>query len=313
MAFSAYYRTSSNTPYYYCHICNSRKGNNEIIPTESGDLKCMSCQQTGFVEKVNGGSTDRPSTFHAQQGGQSGESGQRRGLDEENMPDPFASVFGVPLNTFFQNVFSGSFGFPMMSTDPNVPMNVRFEEDFQNYFGQTFSSFFGTEGARNQQRQFGPRGRNISFTRLFNSLVANPMDQQAMNQILHFVMENDPNSYGSPPAAKKVVEALKVVELTKEKAKEYETCTICTEDFKEGDKIHLLTEEKEKCGHAFHVDCIIPWLKQHNSCPVCRFELPTDDDNYNRQRDYLMSRIVEEVRRNAGPQANQPTNNETNT
>jgi hypothetical protein len=24
------------------------------------------------------------------------------------------------------------------------------------------------------------------------------------------------------------------------------------------------------CNHTFHKKCIIPWIKEHNSCPICR-------------------------------------------
>ena len=31
------------------------------------------------------------------------------------------------------------------------------------------------------------------------------------------------------------------------------------------------------CGHCFHGGCIRPWLLEHNTCPVCRHELPGEE------------------------------------
>lgn len=44
------------------------------------------------------------------------------------------------------------------------------------------------------------------------------------------------------------------------------TCSICLEDFVEGEKISVLP-----CKHAFHYKCIVPWLGSKNSyCPICK-------------------------------------------
>ena len=35
------------------------------------------------------------------------------------------------------------------------------------------------------------------------------------------------------------------------------------------------------CGHIFHECCLFQWLKDNNTCPVCRYELETEDEEYN--------------------------------
>ncbi|XP_023875382.2 uncharacterized protein LOC111987868 [Quercus suber] len=47
-------------------------------------------------------------------------------------------------------------------------------------------------------------------------------------------------------------------------------CAICKDD--------LLLHSQAKqlpCSHLYHSQCILPWLSSHNSCPLCRFQLPT--------------------------------------
>ncbi|KAJ0030201.1 hypothetical protein Pint_13623 [Pistacia integerrima] len=52
-------------------------------------------------------------------------------------------------------------------------------------------------------------------------------------------------------------------------------CAICKENLVSGDKMQELP-----CKHTFHPPCLKPWLDEHNSCPICRHELQTDDHAY---------------------------------
>ena len=38
------------------------------------------------------------------------------------------------------------------------------------------------------------------------------------------------------------------------------------------------------CAHIFHQKCIIDWLTKHCTCPVCRYELETEDKQYEKSR-----------------------------
>ena len=45
-------------------------------------------------------------------------------------------------------------------------------------------------------------------------------------------------------------------------------CSVCLADFEEGEKDVC---KVPVCGHLFHrAECLLPWLKSHNNCPVCR-------------------------------------------
>lgn len=39
------------------------------------------------------------------------------------------------------------------------------------------------------------------------------------------------------------------------------------------------------CRHCYHPPCLAPWLAAHNSCPLCRHELPTDDARYEARKE----------------------------
>ncbi|KAL7164739.1 hypothetical protein ACSBR2_040610 [Camellia fascicularis] len=56
-------------------------------------------------------------------------------------------------------------------------------------------------------------------------------------------------------------------------------CVICKDSMNVGE-----IAKKLPCEHGYHEDCIFPWLGSKNSCLVCRFELETDDLEYEEER-----------------------------
>lgn len=49
-------------------------------------------------------------------------------------------------------------------------------------------------------------------------------------------------------------------------------CTICQKTIKKGEIITRLPCDNE-VSHAFHKDCISPWLQNNSTCPNCRSEV----------------------------------------
>lgn len=93
-----------------------------------------------------------------------------------------------------------------------------------------------------------------------------------------------------PPAAKQVIATLPETN----DFVENETCSICLKVFVKNETVTL------PCKHCFHRVCIVPWLQTTNSCPVCRQELPTDDEDYEeykKQKERLKQRenLLEEL------------------
>lgn len=101
-----------------------------------------------------------------------------------------------------------------------------------------------------------------------------------LEHLIQQLAENDPNKYGTPPASKSAVDALPTISISKDHlGTDAAQCAVCKEEFE------LLSQVKQlPCNHMYHPDCILPWLEQHNSCPVCRYELPTDDPDYEGSR-----------------------------
>lgn len=106
------------------------------------------------------------------------------------------------------------------------------------------------------------------------------LNNQIQN-LLSDVALTDPSAPGKPPASVEAIRTLPVINVRPGADGNNPSCPICTEEFDFNEPARRLP-----CGHLFHADCIIPWLKRHCTCPMCREELPTDNAAYEQEKKY---------------------------
>lgn len=99
----------------------------------------------------------------------------------------------------------------------------------------------------------------------------------SMDDLLHQMLHHEGPS-GTPPTAATTREQLPEIELSSEQILKQNQCFICFEEFQVGEKATAVP-----CGHMFHRPCIMPWLIEHSSCPVCRHQLESEDTDFNQR------------------------------
>lgn len=98
---------------------------------------------------------------------------------------------------------------------------------------------------------WGPQGIDAVITQLLNQI----------------------DGVGPPPAPDDAIENLCSSKITQAQVDSALQCSVCFEDFKLDEDV-----KKLPCEHCFHKDCIVPWLKLHGTCPICRKPVvPTDE------------------------------------
>ncbi|XP_044504969.1 probable E3 ubiquitin-protein ligase RHC1A [Mangifera indica] len=88
-----------------------------------------------------------------------------------------------------------------------------------------------------------------------------------LEELLEQLSANDRR--GPPPAAQSSINAMPTVKISQRHLRSDSHCPVCKDKFELGSEARQMP-----CNHIYHSDCIVPWLVQHNSCPVCRQELP---------------------------------------
>ncbi|PKA48082.1 E3 ubiquitin-protein ligase RING1-like [Apostasia shenzhenica] len=269
---------------YFCHQCNRTV---MIESSASGELACPMCHG-GFIEEFELPSpnpTPSPPFFSLNPTAapffpsaspspiylsRSTSFDLRHPSDIFSLIGPDSGLFRSPSANsdvgFFPSPSSGAEAglFPSPSAGPE-PFNPF---DFLQRYIQTLLS----DGA-NIQIVFDGGDRPIGN---LGDYFIGP----GLEQLIQQLAENDPNRYGTPPAAKTAVASLPDIKITDDLlASDEAQCAVCKDFFEIGEEVKQMP-----CKHIFHKDCILPWLELHNSCPVCRYELPTDDSDYEQRR-----------------------------
>jgi len=94
--------------------------------------------------------------------------------------------------------------------------------------------------------------------------------------LLQEVMRHDADAQRAQQQARAEEEAMKVLsglrrvpwEAPKVAENEAEECSLCLEEFKEGEELLQLP-----CHHLFHENCIAPWFRRSLTCPLCKHQL----------------------------------------
>ncbi|KAG6532773.1 E3 ubiquitin-protein ligase RING1-like [Zingiber officinale] len=255
---------------YYCHRCQRTVA----LPTAAFEIVCPVCHD-GFLEEVESPNpSPSPNTFSYDSSGNpvllqpfgpsfffssSSSSPAPASLDLRN-PADLADLLGPDLF-----VSRSGPGGPTSATSA-VPFNPMIF--LQDYLQQLMSG-----GANIQVVVEGGPGGGIGN---LGDYFIGP----GLEQLIQQLTENDPNRYGTPPAAKSVVANLPDIKISLELlASDEAQCSVCMDTFEMGNEAKQMP-----CKHIFHKNCILPWLELHNSCPVCRYELPTDDLDYEQRR-----------------------------
>ncbi|KAK4344835.1 hypothetical protein RND71_035011 [Anisodus tanguticus] len=104
------------------------------------------------------------------------------------------------------------------------------------------------------------------------------LDSPYLHRLIHHLTTTNEAPTANPhhnPASRAAVDALEILRINPTMLENDPVipCPVCKDNFLLDMIVKVLP-----CKHMYHPDCILPWLEMNNSCPVCRFRLPTEED-----------------------------------
>lgn len=139
----------------------------------------------------------------------------------------------------------------------------------------TFTMQFGGDGGPTLQFIPSPMGFLGDGLNFWTGM-QHQMESDGMMRALHeLFVRNQQEAQGPPPTSKSFLDKMptKCWTASSSQTEKFADCPICLCDYELKDEFIALP-----CSHMMHKDCGMPWLTEHNVCPVCRHQLPTAQD-----------------------------------
>jgi len=189
--------------------------------------------------------------------------------------------------------------------DAENPPQHRFQD--QQTLSQRISDHNEIQNDLNENHSIGSRLGILLFILSANGTLFSEDD--FFHVILNRLQQMHEPS-GPPPASKLAINLLPTVSIDEKVIEDSVRCLICFEDFRSANEkftaeltsssmcpesnyefgaSSLKVVVQLPCRHLFHKICLEPWLTTHNTCPCCRYELPVDDIDYERERKERMA------------------------
>ena len=258
-------RYQSTSHYTDMNIVNDNNNNNINSRGNENGINFNS-NNNGFRESRNGFNLNRNQNENNDGEERRRNFGQGARLRERSQ-DPMNSAF---VNNFFNNVF-GLIGIPINAGAPIIISSSGQGQPFriyvqrQNVPQSIFDPLFLSFGSM----------FNNDFRDNFSSNFRSNFRGDFLNEIIRILERNQEEAArrAHPPASESALKKLKRFPLTDKYCKkdkngkiELPSCCICLSDIEKNEETVLLP-----CGHMFHWNCCLNWLKGNNTCPMCRF------------------------------------------
>ena len=106
----------------------------------------------------------------------------------------------------------------------------------------------------------------------FMMMIAEIIDQRRLDMVMQRSLEESQENPNRQKTSDNFINQLEEISIVDDKLNI--ECSICKDTFVDEPKGVVLS-----CGYMYHKDCLTGWLKVDHHCPVCRFELPTEEES----------------------------------